>query len=157
MYDVLIIDDERLIAEGVKAKLERAGLQEISGIHVACGGELGLRAAAELKPHIVITDIRMPDIDGVQVIRLCSRSLQIRLAGLLAEAGGIGRARGADQDGHRSHPGGCQAGRLGGTKPAGGTSGARRAIERAAERRRAAWRECGRFGRPRDNGSLPDP
>ncbi|NBD25338.1 helix-turn-helix domain-containing protein [Paenibacillus glycinis] len=75
MYNVLIIDDERLIAEGVKAKLERAGLREISEIRVACGGEEGLRTAAAYKPHIVITDMRMPDIDGVQVIRRLSSEL----------------------------------------------------------------------------------
>ena len=89
MYDVLIIDDERLIAEGVKAKLERAGLQEISGIHVACGGELGLRAAAELKPHIVITDIRMPDIDGVQgSIRLFREAFKYGLLDYLLKPAG---------------------------------------------------------------------
>jgi|GEM_PF-3868805 len=75
MYNILIIDDERLIAEGVKAKLERAGVSGISRIHVACGGEEGLRAAAELEPHIVITDMRMPDIDGVQVVRRLSAEL----------------------------------------------------------------------------------
>ncbi|MFD2330446.1 helix-turn-helix domain-containing protein [Cohnella sp. GCM10020058] len=75
MYNILIIDDERLIAEGVKAKLERAGMSEISEIRVACGGEEGLRAAAELAPHIVITDMRMPDIDGVQVVRRLSAEL----------------------------------------------------------------------------------
>ncbi|WP_171056059.1 helix-turn-helix domain-containing protein [Paenibacillus sinopodophylli] len=75
MYNVLIIDDEQLIGDGVKAKLERAGLAEISQIHVACGGEEGLQAAADLKPHIVITDMRMPDIDGIQVIRRLSAEL----------------------------------------------------------------------------------
>ncbi|MDG0809845.1 response regulator [Cohnella rhizosphaerae] len=75
MYNILIIDDERLIAEGVRAKLERAGMSEISEIRVACGGEEGIRAAGTFAPHIVITDMRMPDIDGVQVVRRLSAEL----------------------------------------------------------------------------------
>jgi len=72
MYNVLIIDDEALIAEGVKAKLNRSGIAEISDIRVACGGMEGIREAIILKPHIVITDMRMPDLDGIQVIRRLS-------------------------------------------------------------------------------------
>lgn len=75
MYNVLVIDDEELICDGVKAKLERAGLPAVGHIHVAYGGLQGLQAAQEVQPHIIITDMRMPDIDGIQLIRQLSPKL----------------------------------------------------------------------------------
>ncbi|WP_261305274.1 helix-turn-helix domain-containing protein [Paenibacillus andongensis] len=77
MYSVLIIDDEELIGDGVKAKLERAGLSAVGKIHVAYGGLQGLQAAKELKPHIIITDMRMPEVDGIELIRQLTQQLPL--------------------------------------------------------------------------------
>ncbi|WP_409341583.1 response regulator [Paenibacillus sp. MBLB4367] len=75
MYTVLIVDDEVLICDGVKAKLERAGIPEIDAIHTAYGGLQGLQSARAIMPHIVITDIRMPDMDGISLIKELAASL----------------------------------------------------------------------------------
>ncbi|MGG1556397.1 response regulator transcription factor [Paenibacillus ferrarius] len=77
MYRVLIIDDEELIGDGVKAKLERAGLSAVGIIQVAYGGLQGLQAAGELKPHIIITDMRMPEVDGIELIRQLTQQLPL--------------------------------------------------------------------------------
>ncbi|RKP49863.1 helix-turn-helix domain-containing protein [Cohnella endophytica] len=69
MYTVLIIDDEALLCDGVKAKLERAQVPGVAEIHVAYGGLEGLRTATEIRPHIIITDIRMPELDGIELIK----------------------------------------------------------------------------------------
>lgn len=85
MYTVLIIDDEELIGSGVKAKLERANVAGIRDIYVANGGLQGLAMAKTLLPNIIITDIRMPELDGIQLIReltpLLTRTKFIMLSG----------------------------------------------------------------------------
>jgi len=75
MYAVLIIDDEEWIAHGVKAKLERANVAGIHRIEVAIGGTQGVELATASRPNIIITDIRMPDMDGIQVIQTLSQVL----------------------------------------------------------------------------------
>lgn len=85
MYNILIIDDEEWIGSGVKAKLERANVAGIREIHVANGGPQGLAMAKTLQPNIIITDIRMPELDGIQLIRelapLLTRTKFIMLSG----------------------------------------------------------------------------
>ncbi|OAS23559.1 response regulator transcription factor [Paenibacillus oryzisoli] len=85
MYTLLIIDDEELIGSGVKAKLERANVAGIRDIFVANGGPQGLAMAKTLQPNIIITDIRMPELDGIQLIKelspLLTRTKFIMLSG----------------------------------------------------------------------------
>ncbi|KRF03333.1 hypothetical protein ASG89_23095 [Paenibacillus sp. Soil766] len=85
MYTVLIIDDEELIGSGVKAKLERANVAGIRDIYVANGGLQGFEMAKTLIPNIIITDIRMPELDGIQLIKklspLLTRTKFIMLSG----------------------------------------------------------------------------
>jgi two-component system, response regulator YesN len=68
MYRLLIVDDEDWIRERLRDTIDWSGL----GIEV-CGeardGEEALDITARLLPDIVITDIRMPGIDGLEYIR----------------------------------------------------------------------------------------
>ena len=61
---VLVIEDELDIRELVRVILERAGMDVIE----ATTGVDGLRAFYERKPHLVILDIGLPDLDGWQVL-----------------------------------------------------------------------------------------
>jgi two-component system, NtrC family, sensor kinase len=63
-WRILLIDDEQDILDVVGLALKDAGYQ----IATAPNGEAGLAACAEDPPHIVITDIRMPGINGIQVL-----------------------------------------------------------------------------------------
>jgi two-component system response regulator YesN len=85
MYTLLIVDDEEWIGSGVKAKLERANVAGIREIYVANGGLQGLAMAKALQPHIIITDIRMPELDGIELIKelapLLTRTKFIMLSG----------------------------------------------------------------------------
>ena len=64
MYRVMIVDDEPLILAGIASLLDwnEYGC-EISG--KAANGQQALKLMEEQKPDIVITDIKMPGMDGI--------------------------------------------------------------------------------------------
>ncbi|MDF2510342.1 MAG: AraC family transcriptional regulator [Herbinix sp.] len=68
IYEVLVVDDESLIAEGLKFLIERM-VPECRVVDLAFDGLQGYKKAMELTPHIVLTDIRMPECDGIEMIR----------------------------------------------------------------------------------------
>lgn len=63
-WKIVLIDDEEGIRRVMKISLADAGYQ----VWTAADGESGLRLCAEIAPHIVITDIRMPGMDGIRVL-----------------------------------------------------------------------------------------
>jgi two-component system OmpR family response regulator len=62
---VLVVDDEPNITELVSIGLRYEGF-DVSSAH---DGRGALRAVRELKPELVILDVTMPDIDGLEVVR----------------------------------------------------------------------------------------
>lgn len=65
---VLIVDDEPSIAEGIRVMLKR-GMPSCNVIGLAYNGASGYEQALSQKPDIILTDIRMPDFDGIEMIR----------------------------------------------------------------------------------------
>ena len=64
MYRVMIVDDEPLILAGIASLLDWKEYGcEISG--KAANGQQALKLMEEQKPDIVITDIKMPSMDGI--------------------------------------------------------------------------------------------
>ena len=69
MYKVLLIDDENVILEGLTKIINWKALNcKIVG--TAEDGKEGLKKIEDLKPDIVLTDIRMPKISGLEMISL---------------------------------------------------------------------------------------
>lgn len=67
MYKILIVDDEPLARMGLSAMLSGCGLDvEVSGS--AANGQAALDQMNEAMPDIVITDIRMPVMDGLELL-----------------------------------------------------------------------------------------
>ena len=62
---VLVIEDETILAGAIAAFLERHGFATA----VAHSGEAGLRMAGETSPDVALVDIRLPGIDGLEVLR----------------------------------------------------------------------------------------
>ncbi|HET9426612.1 MAG TPA: sigma-54 dependent transcriptional regulator [Gemmatimonadaceae bacterium] len=60
---VLVVDDETSILDSVRILLKTEGFTP----HVAHGGRAGLEALATLRPDIVVSDVRMPGVDGLQL------------------------------------------------------------------------------------------
>jgi DNA-binding response OmpR family regulator len=69
MSNILVIDDERMISDVLQQALTILG----HNVETASGGYDGLRMFEAGSFDLVITDIRMPDIDGIEVAR-CIRS-----------------------------------------------------------------------------------
>ena len=64
---ILIVDDHPLFREGLKSLLAKHSNYELAG--EAGSGEEGLRKAKEIRPDLVIMDIGLPDISGIDVTR----------------------------------------------------------------------------------------
>jgi DNA-binding NarL/FixJ family response regulator len=64
---LLIADDQPLMRAGFKAVLEATGEMEVVG--EAGDGSEAVSAARTLKPDIVLMDVRMPNLDGIEAIR----------------------------------------------------------------------------------------
>src|SRR5580658_10334211 len=62
---VLIIDDEPRLVAVLQIRLQASGFR----VDVAYNGQDGLEAAARLRPQIILLDINMPVMDGLQVCR----------------------------------------------------------------------------------------
>jgi DNA-binding response OmpR family regulator len=95
---VLVVDDEPTIAEVVARYLERAGYST----RVAFDGLEAIEAAARHRPDLVVLDLMLPRIDGLEVMRRLREQDRERIAVILLTAKGeesdrvIGLRLGAD-------------------------------------------------------------
>lgn len=69
MYTVLVVDDEELICQGIKSMIERINHPEISEVFIADNALKAKLIIRDLHPSIVITDIQMPGVSGLEMIR----------------------------------------------------------------------------------------
>lgn len=67
MYKLLLVDDERIIREGIANLIDWAS-NDIEFIGTAKNGVEAYEIILKENPHIVITDIRMPLMDGLELI-----------------------------------------------------------------------------------------
>ena len=68
MIKLLIVDDQQLVRESLKIVLDSK--DNFSVINIAENGYLALQAIKKEKPDIVLMDIRMPQLDGVQCTKM---------------------------------------------------------------------------------------
>ena len=66
--DVLVIDDEESMCEGCRQTLEESGFSTA----VALNGSEGIRLAKEIQPYVVLVDLKMPGISGIEVLQSIS-------------------------------------------------------------------------------------
>src|SRR5690349_6998615 len=62
--NVLLVDDESSILESLRILLKGEGFTP----HTALGGRAGLEQLSALRPDIIVSDVRMPGVDGLQVL-----------------------------------------------------------------------------------------
>ena len=63
---VLIIDDHTLFRDGLQGLLERHNIEVVGSLG---DGHEGIRLAQELKPDIILLDMRMPSLSGLEVLK----------------------------------------------------------------------------------------
>ena len=89
---ILVVDDEPNIAELIELYLSREGYQVVT----ADSGEAALRAAAEHRPRLVVLDIGLPDIDGLEVCRRLRQTSTIPVIFLTARDSEVDRVVGLE-------------------------------------------------------------
>jgi DNA-binding response OmpR family regulator len=66
---ILVVDDEEAIAEAVRARLESEGYRVVA----AADGPEAIRAHAEHRPDLVVLDLMLPGMDGLEVCKQIQR------------------------------------------------------------------------------------
>lgn len=67
MFKLLIVDDEQIILEGIKESIDWKSYK-VNEIGTAENGLKALELAKQMKPDIIITDIKMPGLNGLELV-----------------------------------------------------------------------------------------
>jgi DNA-binding NtrC family response regulator len=62
---ILVVDDKQMMRDSVATTLQRAGFAIVCAAH----GAAGLEMAAKHRPNAVITDLKMPEMDGLELLK----------------------------------------------------------------------------------------
>jgi two-component system, OmpR family, KDP operon response regulator KdpE len=89
---VLIADDEPRIIKLVSMALEDEGFRVVTAVN----GEEALRKAEEYRPDVVLLDIVMPDIDGIEVMQQLRERRPVAVILLTAKGSVADKAKGLD-------------------------------------------------------------
>lgn len=93
VVEVVLADDHDLVRSGIAALL--SAIQGVSVIAQASDGEELLKILGTLSPHIVITDINMPKLDGIEATRRISEAhpeIRVIVLSMDTSAGAVKRA-----------------------------------------------------------------
>jgi len=67
---VLLADDHKIVREGLRSLLEKES--DIEVVAMADNGRTALQLACEMEPDVVVIDIAMPEMNGIEAIRRIS-------------------------------------------------------------------------------------
>jgi len=98
---ILLADDHRLIRAGIRALLDTVAYFQVAG--EARDGAEALRLVAELKPDLVIMDVAMPDLSGLQALetmRIAGSEVKVVMLSMHASEEHIIRALGLGASGY---------------------------------------------------------
>ena len=71
-HTILVIDDQ----PGIRRLLMEVLTEEGYAVHTAANGYEGIQKVNELKPHLILMDINMPGMDGIETLRELKRMNQ---------------------------------------------------------------------------------
>jgi two-component system response regulator MprA len=90
---ILVVDDDPMVATTVQRVLRPEGYE----VEVALGGAAALEQARTNRPDLVVLDLMMPGVDGLQVCRQLRENGNLPILMLTARSGTADRVRGLDQ------------------------------------------------------------
>jgi DNA-binding response OmpR family regulator len=91
-YRVLLIDDDEMILAVARLSLAKIGFQ----VETAATASDGLRLFEEIRPHLVVCDVVMPDLLGWEVVRRIRESSNVPILMLSARDSDVDKVRGLD-------------------------------------------------------------
>ncbi|MCO5080307.1 MAG: response regulator transcription factor [Rhizobiaceae bacterium] len=94
-HRILVADDDPHIREVICFALEKAGMQ----VHAANDGASALRQFEELQPSLIVLDVGMPQMDGLEVCRQIRRTSDVPILFLSARDEEIDRVLGLEMGG----------------------------------------------------------
>ena len=71
---ILVIDDEELVTESLKKLLKKSGYD----VEIAKNGNEAIEKVRDENFDLIVSDIRMPDLDGVEVIKMIREYLKLK-------------------------------------------------------------------------------
>ncbi|MCY3900998.1 MAG: response regulator, partial [Caldilineaceae bacterium] len=89
---ILIVEDDTTIANWLRVFLEEEGFT----VEVANDGRTGLNLARSLVPDLIVLDLMLPLLDGMELCRILRRESDVPIIMLTARAGLADRTRGLD-------------------------------------------------------------
>ena len=89
---ILIIEDEIALQETLRYNLEREGYQ----VTVEGDGTKGLTTAREIQPDLILMDIMLPGMDGLEITRILRQKMNIPIIMLTARDDEIDRVIGLE-------------------------------------------------------------
>ncbi len=92
VYTVLIVEDDRTLLDLLKYNLNKEGYRPLT----ATDGLLGLEMARREKPDLIILDIMLPRMDGMEVCRTLRKEMTIPILMLTAKAEEIDKVLGLE-------------------------------------------------------------
>src|SRR5574339_1149801 len=81
MAKILVVDDEPSITKLVSAYLKPEGYEVL----VAADGNAGLKAARTFKPDLIILDVMLPGMDGIELLSRLRRESEVYVILLTAK------------------------------------------------------------------------
>jgi DNA-binding response OmpR family regulator len=90
MARILVIDDKVLIRHMLRQTLERAGYEVVT----AHNGHAGLQHYRYMPTELVITDLEMPEQDGLETIRVLQHDFpKVKIIAISGRSGSLSRAK----------------------------------------------------------------
>jgi DNA-binding NarL/FixJ family response regulator len=81
---ILLVDDHRMMREGLRALLEREGMTIVGE---AASGRDVLKIVEDLRPEVLVMDVSMPDLNGIDATRqVCAAAPWVTVVGLSMNA-----------------------------------------------------------------------
>ncbi len=93
MYKILLVDDQEELLKALEINLRNEGYQVLK----ATSGELGIKLAVQETPHLILLDIMMPGISGLDVCReLRKKGIETPIIMLTAKGDEVDRVVGLE-------------------------------------------------------------
>jgi DNA-binding response OmpR family regulator len=89
---VLVVEDEETLLFTLKHNLKREGYQ----VYTAARGDDGLKLAREQRPDLIVLDLMLPGLDGVQLCKMLRRDTDVPIIMVTALGGESDRVAGLD-------------------------------------------------------------